>query len=792
MLKRLSRAVTTTILIAALVIPPPGADACGPYFAEAAFVLRTQPDLPLGEFTDGKLGILQSSYYHEYLLVAYRYLNGAPLSAEERSIWLKHYGDGSSMFQSESRGENKNENWVDKWKGESAKVLNGKPAQELFDSGFGVQMVDQSDSNYLFFYNCLPDAFRTALHTLHARQEQFGTASPAVLRWTVEQNKVFANCGGWSQRNAEKTAVLPDAPEADDPPIIQKDRAYQIAAAHFYAREFKSARAGFDQIAGDKESPWRGVSPYLAARASLRMGTLTKSDSPDYRTGMADAEARLKKIVADSSETEWHGAAKRLLNYIALRLHPNERQAELAKSILQSANTQSFAQDLVDYVWLLDARAATVPTSGDDSVAGVRDEMSDWIETLRATSKESYDHAVKRWQTENSPAWLIAALQKATPKDEEVGKLIGAAGKVANSYPGKTTAEFHRLRLLAGQGKADEARTALDGVLGGSLGPLPVSARNQFLAVRMSLARSTEEFVKYTPRRPAATLYDGEGMMEAADQYPADQPDQQKKEEVGEYFDRDSASVLNENLTLKTMRGIADGNTLPENLRREVAMAAWTKAVVTEQSEAGADIAPVLSKLVPQLSQPLLAVADAKTVDDKKFAEAFLLLRFPGLRPYVLAGYPRSRPIGEMDSYHDNWWCAFAKEVKVPGRESRSARMPWSPRGVQGRDTRETPFTPQADFLPGDERARAAKDIEELSKLPAGQIWLGDRVFAYAQSNPDDERVPEALSLVVRATRLGCNDADTGQYSKRAFDLLHQKYPKSEWTKKTPYWYGQQ
>jgi hypothetical protein len=50
--------------------------------------------------------------------------------------------------------------------------------------------------------------------------------------------------------------------------------------------------------------------------------------------------------------------------------------------------------------------------------------------------------------------------------------------------------------------------------------------------------------------------------------------------------------------------------------------------------------------------------------------------------------------------------------------------------------------------------------------------------------------VPEALHRVVVATRYGCNDGETGMYSKQAFTMLHSKYPKSEWTAQTPYWFN--
>jgi hypothetical protein len=66
---------------------------------------------------------------------------------------------------------------------------------------------------------------------------------------------------------------------------------------------------------------------------------------------------------------------------------------------------------------------------------------------------------------------------------------------------------------------------------------------------------------------------------------------------------------------------------------------------------------------------------------------------------------------------------------------------------------------------------------------------LGQQTIAFARAHPQDPRVPEALALVVRATRFGCNDPGTGEFSKSAFDLLHGRYPNTEWAKKTPYWF---
>ena len=65
--------------------------------------------------------------------------------------------------------------------------------------------------------------------------------------------------------------------------------------------------------------------------------------------------------------------------------------------------------------------------------------------------------------------------------------------------------------------------------------------------------------------------------------------------------------------------------------------------------------------------------------------------------------------------------------------------------------------------------------------------YLAQQVIDWAKGHPDDKRVPEALHLAVRATRYGCTNKLTTNHSKKAFDLLHQRYPKSEWARKTKY-----
>jgi hypothetical protein len=92
-------------------------------------------------------------------------------------------------------------------------------------------------------------------------------------------------------------------------------------------------------------------------------------------------------------------------------------------------------------------------------------------------------------------------------------------------------------------------------------------------------------------------------------------------------------------------------------------------------------------------------------------------------------------------------------------------------------------------FLPAAARAQAAAEREKLLSVPTAPDWLAAQTLAFAQAHPQDPRVPEALHLVVRATRYGCTGGQTGDFSHRAFDLLHRHYAATEWAAKTPFWF---
>jgi len=189
---------------------------------------------------------------------------------------------------------------------------------------------------YHEYVNCPADAFQTAANTLTERIRQFGADSGDVQEWVRAQDQVFSNCSG------ARAIPAPAAPQS--PEILQKDRAYQIAAAHFYAGDLAVAERLFRDIADDPASHWRPLAPYLVARALLRQGSLVPRDDDVDTAKLTAAKQTLNAILDDRNLQIIHPTTRRLLAVVRARLEPAERVHELAQSLLtpkQWANAEA-------------------------------------------------------------------------------------------------------------------------------------------------------------------------------------------------------------------------------------------------------------------------------------------------------------------------------------------------------------------------------------------------------------------------------------------------------------------
>jgi hypothetical protein len=796
--RRITPITIAIFIAAAFFLPLLIVEACGPDLSPPTFTNYNAPDAPFDVYARGKLGLLEPGYFHVDLYAAYRNLTGKPPSEAEIAVMKNPYASPANKTTTQQAGANQPPvNWVDRWQATRKQVL-GDSAEVNFGyyTATGISRWEQKNRQYFEYYNCLAGAFQNAVQVLDSRVAQFGSGSPYVKQWLAAQDQVFANCPGRSAYPPRPVVVSIPAPAPEsDPEVIRKDRSYQIAAAHFYAEDFEQARTEFAAIAGDPASPYRKIAPYLVARALVREGTLTPGTNAINSKALAQAEQQLQEILADKNLSEFHGAARDLLQYVRIRLYPQERGRELESALSGEKPDPDFRQNLIDYLWLLDnpapaakgsvSSAAQAPSALQNirqpATDQERGDMTDWILTFQKSGPEAFQDSLARWQGTHSLPWLVAAISKARADDPAAVRLGAAALKVAVNSPAYVTVTFHRLRLLAESGQAGAARTGLDRVLSRPVLGLTESARNQFLALRMQLATGLADWLRYAPRIPAD--FGGWGGMTV----------QEQKENPQAFFDSDASVVLTEKLPLRLLAQAARSTLLPAPLRKQVAIAAWTRAILLDDEAIAHEMIPDVAALAPELKSSLAGYAIAKNGPARRFAAVFLILHFPAMRPFVNAGefrvsYNGIEKLADIDPYRDNWWCLM-------GPPPKDAQWQWNYYTMYTRlsEPLRQIYTdgnvPSPAFLNANERAVAAKEWSVLGSLPAAPTWLGRETLAWAAAHPKDPRVPEALHLVVRAARYGCLDGDSGKYSRRAFTLLHNRYPGSSWTKKTPYWF---
>lgn len=324
-----SRFFVTMFLVAMLLS---NALPCGPGYVSPLFDTTSAPENPYTDFAAGRLGIVKPSFHRSVLYAAYRHIAGNGMNTPEQqaivSIWKAEIDNKD--FPDDTVDEAV-KLWVDQRK--KVEMKEEKPPEIYTARAYG---------GYDFFPNCTKNAFETAAETLSDRLTSHGPSDASVVNWVTAQDQVFENCASGKR--------TPDEANPGSPLWLQKDRAYQRAAAEFYSLDFESAKKHFAEIAQDTESPWAETADYLVARTLIRQASLSK-DAAKSGAFYDEADARLAKFVSRSGK--FTASAERLAGLIAYRRRPKERVSELAKKLAFPAN-ENFRQDLIDYTWLLD------------------------------------------------------------------------------------------------------------------------------------------------------------------------------------------------------------------------------------------------------------------------------------------------------------------------------------------------------------------------------------------------------------------------------------------------------
>jgi tetratricopeptide (TPR) repeat protein len=587
---------------------------------------------------------------------------------------------------------------------------------------------------YYSFLNCQGHAFTTAAATLGGLVSKWGAADPRTVDWARAQDRVFANCSSTAPA-APADASVPD-------PLLSSHRRYQIAAALFYSGRYKEAAQAFERVGSDTASPWRNSSPYLVARSLARAGAY------------GEAADRLRSVLADARLSEWHEPARKLLNFCRLRSEPEKRLAELEAELLRPAD-RDIGQTATDFLFVVERMRRsdknTAPPGG----------LADWLLTMTADEGSGYGGNPRAaWRKSKHPAWLIAGLSAESEGDE--ADLAEAADRVPPASPAFESLAYLLVCRELEQDHTDQARRRAERALKQSI---TRSGRNLFLAKLMSISGTWNDFLTYSLRRPEPKLAFAENAESEIDKTPLPTGD-------SPVFDEDVVKIFNAQVPLSLWVDAAANSRVPPSVRMRIALAGWLRAVLLGRQEEARKLLAKAVELKPAAAPAAKDFLDARDPLEARHAALFLVLRSPSLQPRLREGVFLTPDLAAPSYTAADWLYGSAC---------------WN---MAREDEDPASLDSEPPYLTAEQRKAGN---EEWSKLRQVEAWnattLARLTVAWADKRPDDPRLPEALHRAVQATRHRCPDADTGKYSKAAFDLLHKRFPQSPWTARTRYWY---
>lgn len=704
--------------------------ACGPFATTARFDDIGLPDTPRKDFAAGKLGIVRPTFSRENLVIAYRHLEGWGLDEEAQAAV-------QTAPEVDAGGSGPK---PDLWLKARAAVAGGEaPKIDPF-----TQLKE-----YNSYVRIPAGAFAHATATLDALVKTHTAKNPDVLEWIKGQDQVFAS-----------TATAPAVPAAaKGPEWLRSERQYQIAAALFYAEKFDDARKAFYAISLDKSSAWQPWGTYLQARCWVREATLKplhgELASSNALRPYQQAQNLLETLLKSKSlPEEVRGAAENYRDLVRHQTEPGRLRDEALAQLSVPKPGEHFRPALARLIsaekHLKDSPDTKAPT-----LEARAEGMRAWLNIFDVQATIPKEVSLLP-EAKQSPAMLVAALDRMPAGHPDEKALVALAAKVTPASPAYPSLQWQLLWRELGALAPAAQKTKLESA--SQRKELPSWALNRVRKSRRALATSLEEWTPFAPSFVVATEVESEVEPAVPDKDTGLLP---------QLFTGSEGDTINHSLTLDQLLVVAKSPGLPKPVAAEVARCAWMRALVLDRLDQARAIAPHLED---GLREPAMRIGQLTDPVERHFEAVRLMLENPGLRFDVGTDFStRTNATGtkEFDSLRDNWWCGPRQdEAKKPEPE------------------------PRPGFLKAADLQQAIADRAALEKVPPAQIYFGNSVLAFADSHPDDPRLPEALHKVVASTRSPmCGSAEMTALSKRCFQLLHKRFPKNDWTSKTKYYY---
>jgi hypothetical protein len=763
-----------------------------------SYVNRSGPDIALGRYQTGELGLVMPSYERTYLYVAWRSVllgaDGLKAAPNPRGGLLRAIGS-------------RNDGWVD--------AAEGKKTYGAWQAAVSAALkqapvaVKDDDSLANGYVNCPLGSYVFATSTLNELANRADATPARLAAWVATQRQVFKFCGDDAEmpRTPYGTPKRVPAPPVELPAnealYWRQMQQYQLASAAFYGENYALSTSLFAKIGATDKHPLRQWGEYLSLRSQARAAVFVPGPNPEQTMwqerekerseGPAAAAARLaarqKKlaaieasvahILANPELAQLHEASRAIARSMQVRLTPALRFAELGK-LLDDPRADPYLDDhLGDWRVLANDMLQAPAANHADTRKAMRGAAGfiDWIQTLRQCQEYQASrscaveqaHAAERWSRHvkdgdmaQARVWLMAAAMMSEVLTPDVEK---AALQVAASAPEYLTLRFALARHYRLSKQADKARAISDGVLGGAVlaSNNSVSARNLFLQERFAVATSPADAAGFLLRAVSRDLDPDTGELAKSSAEPGANADAARLDVAA-----DGIRWLNSGLSAADLLALGANSALPPSLRAHIEVAALMRFELLGQDEAALKASEQVEHSAPVLAPVMQKYRKLAGSQERRYWLLVNALKY-GMSP-ISAGDMRAFTLRGADDTLADMWCKMPSKSGAPYQENTEAE-------------RSLPMPNLGDGAARD------KELMQLSALKTSTGYIGEQVLRRAASVPADPELPWLLYVVVQSTRGGCLDDDSKVLSRSAFGLLHKRFPGSDWARKTPYFY---
>ena len=461
--------------------------------------------------------------------------------------------------------------------------------------------------------------------------------------------------------------------------------------------------------------------------------------------------------------------------------------------------------------------------------------------------REIRDYSIEQWKRRKQLHWLLAAAMRTGSRDYFADTVMEEFSSIRTrmeqgqatdaeqyAYP---TLFYHAVRLMARHGKMDEAATLVQQALSHEREYAPRTAyrlaqyeiaigqRDAAIpiidaALQQSASLESEEpfsLLKMSYVRSVAQLVElGQTLGTHGE---AEYWQKQAKPDAAHFYV--PVTRMLDLLTVDDLLEVAELPILSRAAKNELLQVSFVRAVMLHRYTLAGKLARRIGKRVPKLKDYMDVYLNAPQGSKAK-AATYILLRNPRLSIYLtesdytpdyteadrrqFSSYERIDLANPKDG---NWWCAYdAQGALNKAISTLYDQVVLDGLRMDNRDAGRNALyakmqQAKTQFVSAFPLLRQLNNAEQVKLEAAGHgtLWLQKKAVRWAAGRnwlerwlSPDPLIAPTLNRAVLVSRYGCNATttrpETGEYSHRAFELLHDHYGDSEWAQKTPYWFN--